>query len=451
MRGPQISCYNGPLYHDLAPHVEPSAQRGRVFLVAVHGEEIERHGRGSFDRVHVMVIDPHQMADFSHPLSVLCALPDAKPGIAAIAPPRGLLAVKSRPVCGEILRNQEGEFYERRGNRLVRLRNLVSGPKGEVIEFLPPSQDQHRGWNGAPDIAEYIETEGAPHEPEEFRESSASHDPARESGRRRVDQFVRKLFSDPGQLRLLSYGDFSNSLSSQLKHPERLRDTHQLPCYLQVYEIRRPMSLQNLAATFGEDPAQLHPLNAWSAERLGLSSLFSALRQIPPVTRPTLTPGALVCRLQVVRDPTACLESSGAVSPRTASSDLSPSQAPTQMSAPARGRTTIPECYLKPWEFKLSREEVLYDLNAQSAPRGWLKRFFSAFRERVRRRDFQRWTALLANKNVEEQLWGVRPPQHGLNATSIRNWVCNALSLAGYDAHTMLAEWQIYWRRKGVC
>jgi len=133
MRSPEFSYYNGPVYQDLHTYVEPSMQRGRVFLVAVHGEQVQTSGRGSFDRVHVMVVDPNQMANLSHPLSVLCALPDIKAGVAPAVPPRGLLAVKSRPVLGEILCNQGGQLYEKRGNRIVALRIPVSGRKGSVI------------------------------------------------------------------------------------------------------------------------------------------------------------------------------------------------------------------------------------------------------------------------------------------------------------------------------
>jgi hypothetical protein len=72
------------------------------------------------------------------------------------------------------------------------------------------------------------------------------------------------------------------------------------------------------------------------------------------------------------------------------------------------------------------------------------------FRKRVRRSDFERWTSLLANKNADERLWAIRPPKNSLNKAQIRGWACQALALAGYDTQTMLAEWEIYWRRKGL-
>lgn len=444
MRSPEFSYYNGPIYQDLPRYVEPSMQRGRVFLVAVHGEQVQTSARGSFDRVHVMVVDPNQMANLSHPLSVLCALPDIKAGgVSPAIPPRGLLAVKSRPVLGEILCNQEGQFYERSGNRLVPLRQLVSGPQGQVIEFLPPAARRPR-WNDTIEDPECIEIDESPMDASAATEAAPKSDfPVEDT--RRSDFAIRKVFPEPGQLRLLNYGDFSGSLAPQLKNPSRLRETHQLPCYLQVFEIRRPVALQGVAASLGKDQHQLLRLTPLLAQKLGLSSLIPALTHIPPVARPVLMPGEMVCGLQVVRDPTAELE----CAPREEITTDQSAVAQPRTSSPAR--KSIPPAYLKPWEFKLSREEALYDMNSLQASRGWFRRLFALFRKRVRRSDFERWSSLLANKNADEQLWAVRPPTHSLNKPQIRHWALQVLAAAGYDAQSMLAEWEIYWRRKGLC
>jgi hypothetical protein len=437
VRNPQLSYYSGPVYQDSPTYMGPASQRGRVFLVAVHGEQLQTSGRGSFDRVHVMVVDPNQMADLSHPLSVLCALPDVNSSIPATVPGRGLLAVQSRPVRGEILRNQQGQLYEKRGRQLVPLASLVSGPRGEVIEFLPPVQHTE---NTAPKEAEGFEVD-------EFAEDDVTEEKSRYDEKSKTVQGqlgIRKLFPDPGQLRLLNYGDFSPLLASQLKHPERLREAHQLPCYVQVIEVRRPTSIPQLAKYLGEDAGQLHVLNPWMAQKLGLASLLPKLRRSSPSSRPLPVPGEFVCRLQIVRDPTADLDNS---LPTSHSAHQAASAEPSITSR----RTTIPECYLKPWELKLSREEALYEMNSARVPKGFFKRLISLFRERVPRSDFERWTALLSNKNAEEQLWAVRPPRHGLNKAQIRAWACNALTAAGYDAQQMVAEWEIYWRRKGLC
>jgi len=443
MRSSEFSFYNGPIYQDLPTYVEPTMQRGRVFLVAVHGEQLQMSGRGSFDRVHVMVVDPNQMANLSHPLSVLCALPDIKAGVSPAIPPRGLLAVQSRPVLGEILCNQEGRFYEKRGNHLVPLRQLVSGPQGQVIEFLPPAARRPR-WNDTIEDPECIEIDERSMEASAMAESAPTSDfPAEDT--RRNDLVLRKVFPDPGQLRLLNYGDFSGSLAPQLKNPSRLRETHQLPCYLQVFEIRRPMSLQGVAASLGKDQQQLLRLTPSLAQKLGLASFIPALSRVPPASRPILMPGEMTCCLQVVRDPTAELESPA----REAVTTDQNVAAQTKTSSPVR--KSIPSAYLKPWEFKLSREEALYDMNISQVSRGWFRRLLAVFRERMRRSDFERWSSLLANKNADEQLWAVRPPVHSLNKPQIRHWAHQVLAAAGYDAQPMLAEWEIYWRRKGLC
>ena len=58
----------------------------------------------------------------------------------------------------------------------------------------------------------------------------------------------RKLFPDPGQERVIRLGDFKSLLAPQLAHPERVRDTHRLACYLQVYEVTTAQRLESLAA-----------------------------------------------------------------------------------------------------------------------------------------------------------------------------------------------------------
>src|SRR4030095_15942259 len=58
----------------------------------------------------------------------------------------------------------------------------------------------------------------------------------------------RKLFPDPGQERVIRLGDFKSLLATQLAHPERVRDTHRLACYLQVYEVTTAQRLESFAA-----------------------------------------------------------------------------------------------------------------------------------------------------------------------------------------------------------
>jgi hypothetical protein len=114
-------------------------------------------------------------------------------------------------------------------------------------------------------------------------------------------------------------------------------------------------------------------------------------------------------------------------------------------------RTTIPEQWIKPWEFQISREEALYDLRAaassRSAPLAFIRSLTNLFGHR---QAWRKWQALLAGKSFDEQLWAVRPPQGLISHTAVRDWACQTLKQAGYDARVMLAEWEIFWRRKGL-
>jgi hypothetical protein len=57
---------------------------------------------------------------------------------------------------------------------------------------------------------------------------------------------------------------------------------------------------------------------------------------------------------------------------------------------------------------------------------------------------------LLSGKSADEQLWAVRPPKGGVFHSAIRDWAYKTLETAGYDPRTMLLEWEIFWRRKGL-
>jgi hypothetical protein len=128
-----------------------------------------------------------------------------------------------------------------------------------------------------------------------------------------------------------------------------------------------------------------------------------------------------------------------------------PASTAAEVNLPVKLKTSIPKRFLKPWEFHLSREEALYSLSCAS---GFLDRFGSAllrlFHWLAFRRELRRWQVLLSGKNVDEQLWTVRPPRGGLTHRFVRTWAKNAIELGGYDARNMLTEWQIFWRRKGV-
>jgi hypothetical protein len=151
-------------------------------------------------------------------------------------------------------------------------------------------------------------------------------------------------------------------------------------------------------------------------------------------------PGERLFRLQLASDPTA-----------DETEPENPAPAPAAANMPCTLKTSIPERFLKPWEFHLSREEALYDLSCASTFPGWLS---GKLRRLVRcvafRSELRRWQVLLSGKSIDEQLWSVRPPRGGLTHRFVQSWAKNAIELAGYDPRNMLTEWQIFWRRKGV-
>jgi len=118
-------------------------------------------------------------------------------------------------------------------------------------------------------------------------------------------------------------------------------------------------------------------------------------------------------------------------------------------------KTAIPEQWVKPWEFQISREEALYDMRAAASSRGGLLTFIRSLtnwfgRRTARREAWRKWQALLSGKSCDEQLWAVRPPRGMIACPAVRDWAIRALEWAGYDPRVMLVEWEIYWRRKGL-
>jgi hypothetical protein len=236
-------------------------------------------------------------------------------------------------------------------------------------------------------------------------------------------------------------------LAPQLTHPERLREIHRLPCYASVFEVTAPQQIEQLGKTIlGEAAAgQLQLLTPPIVMQLQLGSVLPP-PQLHPAARAhgIVLPGDRVFHLRLTNDPTA----DETVAERGA----------TGVSAPGYNvesthplKTNIPEGLVRPSEFQTSREEALYDLSYAST-------FFGSLGNKLRRlsrfmafrHELRKWQMLLHGKTADEQLWSVRPPRGGLTHRFIQAWAQSALQLAGYDSRHMLAEWQIFWRRKGV-
>jgi hypothetical protein len=267
----------------------------------------------------------------------------------------------------------------------------------------------------------------------------------------------RKLFPDPGQWRVVSWGDFKEILAPQLAHPERLRDTYRLPCYVQVVETNRDVTIEALAKEFSTTdgrPKPLYLLTDELATKLELTSLLPSLPARVPEGQRTpnvLSANQRVFRLLVANDPTIDV---GSVTKRSteAKTTTKPDESQTRVaeSAPAPVlKTSIPASFVKEWDFKISREEALYDMNNVTLFTS-IQRIVQRLRLLKQRREFRKWQVLLSGKNYDEQLWNVRPPANMLDHSFVREWVTKTVQLAGYDVATMLGEWEIFWRRKGL-
>jgi hypothetical protein len=379
-------------------------------------------GRSRLQRMRVILVEPDGALDAGEggdnsALELLPRLP---------APPHHL-ALQPRLVEGEILRGENDELYERIGKRIRRLRRLACGPSGEILDvadsrLLAPPQTGR-----AP----------APSRAEEDAKSRLQPAP-------KPDAVFRKLLPGSGQWRVVPFGAFKQMLALQLTHPERLRDTHRLPCQAQVFELTAPQQVDQVAAAiFGDAaPGQLLPLTASAVLQLQLAPVLPPPSRVPrsgPRTAGMLLPGDRVFHLHLANDPTA----------EEAEPQCPPEK--TQPSSAVALKTTIPERFAKPWEFQATREEALYDLICAStfwgALGGKLRRLIHWF---AFRREFHKWQVLLNGRSADEQLWSVRPPRGGLTHRFVLAWAKKSIEVGGYDPRSMLTEWQIFWRRKGV-
>jgi len=426
---------------------EPAMQRRTpMFFVGIQRDVSPPlvFGHSRLQRMRVIVVAPGDLAPgpFDDAATEVQSVPEVLP---QLPPPSALprhISRQSRLVTGEILRGENNELYEKIGSRIWRLRRLASGPHGEILDVpeFPPGPAPSRARVAMARVCE--EEERAP-------TATLEADPAAETSA----PALRTLLPEPGQWRVVRFGRFKQMLAPQLTHPERLRDVHRLPCYVQVYETTVPQKFEALVRAVCGDKASssdLQPLTHALVMKLELAPLLSAPARIPPSARRepgVVLPGERVFRLQLANDPTVdepppkSFESPAVVQ---SSSD-------TSASAPAPLKTAIHECFLKPWEFRISREEALYDLSRESTFSGRLGGKLRRLAHCLAfRRELHRWQVLLSGKSIDEQLWSVRPPRGGLTHRFLRSWAKNAIELGGYDPRNMLTEWQIFWRRKGV-
>jgi hypothetical protein len=445
--------------------------RSRVFLVAIHGGVLPPivQERSPMQRMRVVVLSSNRASEFDSADLLPGGFRHALPPMPSAPPVPQEKRLQPRPVRGEILRGQEGHLYEKVGEQIRPLHKLVSGSRGQVLELVPSQQpiseitvpaDSDEPSVESPPAQSAIPPYSHRQRQQNGKLTSAAPAAALAAENPRPAPY-RKFFPDPGQGRVIRLGDFKALLAPQLANPERLRDTHRLACYLQVYEATTAQRLESLAASVLGDAgrvSQLQPMTEHITHQLGLTSLLRIRPRVPgnfPREVGLLLPYERVFRLQLAQDPTA-----DDVAPieRQAAMNF-PMKDPftsgdVQRPAPAQGpglKNVIPERYIKPWEFKLSRDEALYDMNVKATFASW----FSSLNMRLKgwmsdRGELKKWQILLSGKNADEQLWAVRPPKRGLSHPAIRDWACKTLETAGYNPQTMLLEWEIFWRRKGL-
>jgi len=328
-----------------------------------------------------------------------------------------------RPVSGEILRDEQGHLYERNGSSIRRLRNLASSRRGELLE-TPDTEGRRR-----------------------TRQQTAP-----QPGRGKA---FHQFFREPGESRILCWGEYKSLLKEQVSNPERLRDNHRLSCFTQVYEnfvSRTPEAFARECFGDVRVASQLFELTDALADRLKIASLLPPA----PARREDRRDGVIgvgdrIVRLLLAVDPTAELvptvpvASTAAAAPAAASPALEVNS--TSIPSMSIPKTAIPDRFLTPWEVQFTREQVLSDMQTSGSVPARLRRWTQSV---LRNTELKRWRRQLWGKPADEQLWGVRPPKGSLRVDEIFEWAKATLAAAGYDTSTMLQEWEIFWRQKGL-
>jgi hypothetical protein len=213
-----------------------------------------------------------------------------------------------------------------------------------------------------------------------------------------------------------------------------------------VLETERTVSITELAEVYKSDNKANTPLYLLTDEIAAKLDLVLPLRPAPPRQGrrepQTLLAHERVFRLLVANDPTIDVT----MSQSKASATKSSSQAVQGSSL----KEVIPARFVNEWEFRFTREEVLYDMNARSGVGGLARRILRQLRIIKQGREFRKWQTLLAGRSLDEQLWSVRPPASRFADSSLQEWASRTLDLAGYDSRKMVTEWEIFWRRKGL-
>jgi hypothetical protein len=414
----------------IAPH-QPSTSSPTLWddnpspqltIVALHRDMVPPFVFGSqaLRRMRIVIMDQRDAWAYARAVDPAQA---PKP-VPQLPPARSQALRHSRAVQGEILCDESGQLYERVGQYVRRVHHLATSPNGQLLDLDP---------DGAPSWPPAADVRAAVHDPESKPQ---------EDDREAPDSPAARMLLTPGTRRVLRFGDIRAIVESQIARPDRLRDSHLLNCFVQVVEAVRAQPIAALVPMppSGEpSKAAIQRLTPQLGELMGVPHLVRRADREHSRQDDTARPGERFALIQVAVDPTAAIDRARA---------SRPPDAPAAVADPPR--STIAAAYLRPWEFVRTRAEAEYD-GAAARSRGILARCGDAVRRALfERAAYRRWRALLAGKSADEQLWAIRPPRGAFNDAAVLQWADRLLAEAGYDRTTMMREWELFWRRKGV-
>lgn len=418
-------------FDDSAPP-SPAPAAARAFLIGMR----EAYGMPALQSMRVIMVMPGQRTH----------APAARERV-ALEPLHGASAPHAlRAIGGDVLRDTQGRLFERRADHTLRaLGPVFAGARGELYERADVSDEVEDVEPRDGDATEAVvnDTPRSPPMPRRARTLVARERPshravaaanasANAATEAAPPTAVRALLPAAGKWVQVRVGEFAALLQGQLAQPDRIAADYEIGAWLQVFEA--DTELEPAAAAqriFGDErmAARLAPWTAAIAQRLGVT--LGAHNAERSRSRSRAAPGCIATgrrffSLTVAADPTLRAE-------------------PMVLPADAVLRTTVPPALQAALPPCLPREQAIAQLQYAQSP-GWWQRW----RRRVSAATRVRWQQQLAGRSLDEQLWAVPPPPHGLGDAGVREWVARTLRLAGYDAARMADEWQIFWRCRGA-
>jgi hypothetical protein len=419
-----------------APLPLPSpAATARAFLIGMR----EAYGLPALQSMRVIMVVPGQRTREPPAARERIALETVR-----TAPARHGL----RPIAGDLLRDAQGRLYERRADNTLRALGAVfAGTHGELyergggseaeVEDVPPRAAETQAQARAE-----AEPAAAPRAPRRLRATSARERsspraaPAATAAAARAAT-VRRLLPAPGKWVQIHAGEFAALLQGQLAQPGRIAADYEIGAWLQVFDADAELDPADAARQIFADERMAARLAPWTtalAQRLGVT--LGA--QNGEGTRVGAAPGRIAAgqrffALTIASDPTASDE------------PAPPAETAAQITTHTAPRNTVPPALQAAVLPRLSRDQAVAQLQHARSPAWWQR-----WHRRVGAGARAAWQQQLAGRSLDEQLWAVPPPPHGLGDAHLREWVLRTLRLAGYNAARMADEWEIHWRCRGA-